>query len=281
MSLAKMATLPEFEFITSEGYLTLKLSGAPAPETVKEFEDALAKAITSDPPNVIVNCADLSELGKPWLRVLVQLSLKLKAVNRRIRMVGVTREVKLQLTQNGVDQVLPTSAGVRQALVDFGLVTPKALDVNFINPFLAGTINVLKVQAQVDATPGKIFQKDASDKFHGDISGVIGLISEAFTGSVVISFPKATFLAIMSKMLGENYTEITKEIEDGAGEFTNIIFGQAKVTLNERGYGIKTAIPSVISGKDHTVTHIAQGPRVVVPFQTPVGEFFIEICINR
>lgn len=109
---------------------------------------------------------------------------------------------------------------------------------------------------------------------------MIGLVSDVFSGSVVISFPQATFLNVMSRMLGEEFTEITKEIEDGAGEITNIIFGQAKITLNERGYGIKTALPSVVTGQDHSILQMSTGPRVVVPFETDVGPFFVEICLS-
>lgn len=155
----------------------------------------------------------------------------------------------------------------------------KVLDVDFINPFLSATVKVLETQASTKSTAGKVYKKPARDKFTGDISGVIGLVSEAFTGSVVISFPETTFLQIMSRMLGEECSKITPEIQDGAGEITNMIFGQAKVSLNEKGFGIKTALPSVVSGTDHSIVQMSNGPRIVVPFKTDVGEFFIEISV--
>jgi len=99
--------------------------------------------------------------------------------------------------------------------------------------------------------------------------------------SVVISFPEATFLKVMSGMLGEEYLELNQDILDGAGEITNIIFGQAKVILNGKGYGIKTALPSVVHGKDHTVSsHDLMGQSVVVPFESNSGKFFVEICLS-
>ncbi|RYZ75428.1 MAG: chemotaxis protein CheX, partial [Proteobacteria bacterium] len=108
-----------------------------------------------------------------------------------------------------------------------------------------------------------------------------GLVTDVFTGSVVISFPAATFLAIMTRMLGEECNEINDMIRDGAGELTNIIFGQAKITLNKQGFGIKTALPSVIAGHDHTVVPMTNGPRVAIPFETDVGPFSIEICLSQ
>lgn len=115
----------------------------------------------------------------------------------------------------------------------------------------------------------------------GDISGVIGIVSDAFQGSVVISFPEDTFLGVISRMLGEEYHKIDQEIIDGAGELTNMIFGQAKIVLNEKGYGIKTAIPSVVSGKDHSLAALTKGPVIVVPFTTEFGKFFVEIGLSN
>lgn len=105
-------------------------------------------------------------------------------------------------------------------------------------------------------------------------------MSESFTGSVIISFPEKTFLAVMGGMLGETFTSINKDILDGAGEITNMIFGQAKIVLNDQGYGIKSALPSVISGREHSLNTITKGPIVVVPFKSAVGEFFVEICLS-
>lgn len=155
------------------------------------------------------------------------------------------------------------------------------IDINFMNPFLAATLNVLKVQASVEATPGKPYLKQPGSVISGDISGVIGIVCESFDGTVVITFPEATFLKVMSGMLGEEITELNKDIVDGAGEITNMIFGQAKITLNDRGYGIKMALPSVITGKGHSLQAQTKGPTVVVPFTSEAGNFFVEICLSE
>jgi len=167
------------------------------------------------------------------------------------------------------------------ALQEFVVKSTKKLDVQFVNPFLAGTVETLKVQAQVEAKAGTPYKKGPRESLSGDISGVIGLVSEHFTGSVVISFPEATFLAIINKMLGENYTELTPEIQDGAAELTNIIFGFAKRDLNEKGFGIKMAIPSVVAGKDHTIQNHSNGARIAIPFESSVGKFSVEICLSE
>ncbi len=155
------------------------------------------------------------------------------------------------------------------------------LNTDFIHPFLNATIHILNVQANLPAEPGKAYLKKQNDRLVGDVSGIIGVVSDKFNGSVVISFPEPTFLKVMSNMLGESFTELSPEIVDGAGEILNMIFGQAKIVLNEKGYGIKTAIPSVVTGKQLSVSTMTKGPVVVVPFQSGAGDFFVEICLNH
>ncbi|MCM2349737.1 MAG: chemotaxis protein CheX [Bacteriovoracaceae bacterium] len=155
------------------------------------------------------------------------------------------------------------------------------IDINFINPFLAATLNVLKIQANVIADPGKIYLKKDNAPMRGDVSGVIGIVSDTFNGSVVISFPEQTFLKVMGGMLGEEYTTLSQDILDGAGEITNMIFGQAKIVLNDRGYGIKIALPQVVSGKGHSLSSLSKGPTVIIPFTSSAGEFFVEICLSE
>jgi CheY-specific phosphatase CheX len=78
-------------------------------------------------------------------------------------------------------------------------------------------------------------------------------------------------------MLGEKHSEITQELEDGAAELLNIIFGQAKVAMTELGYAVEKAIPTVIRGAGLTTKIVSAQPVIVLPFATASGVFEIEI----
>ncbi len=268
--------------IPGEDYKILKLNGRFDEPSSRRFEKEYLETLKPQADsNWVINCQSLSEMTTSLTRSLLQFHRDVKNQNKKLRLILVCDDVKTFLISGGLSDALSMSPSLREALVEFGLATKKAIDVNFINPFLSGTMSALKIQANIDAVPGKIFRQDEENHtFFGDISGVIGLVSEAFSGSVVISFPEQTFLKIMSTMLGEEFTTITKDIGDGAGELTNIIFGQAKVILNEKGYALKTAIPSVIMGKDHKITALSSGARVVVPFTSDAGDFYVEICVS-
>lgn len=80
-------------------------------------------------------------------------------------------------------------------------------------------------------------------------------------------------------MFGEEITEVNHEVEDAVGEITNMISGDARRVLEEKGVVLKSAIPTVISGPGHQVSHITTGPCVAIPFSTEGGDFTLEICL--
>ena len=102
--------------------------------------------------------------------------------------------------------------------------------------------------------------------------------SEKFQGTITLCFTGPVFLSIMGSMLGETYTEITKDLEDGAAELLNIIFGTAKATLNQQGHSIQKAIPTVVRGHALHTSQPKGAKAIVLPFKTDKGEFHVEIA---
>lgn len=150
------------------------------------------------------------------------------------------------------------------------------MNVELINPFLSATVNVIKTMAFTDVTPGKPYvKKDVQAK--GDVSAVIG-ITGASEGSLSVSFTEPCICSIVSNMFGESITSVNKEVEDAVGEITNMISGDARRELSEKDIILKAAIPTVITGKEHTIKHMTNGPVIVIPFTTDNGEFAVEVC---
>ena len=154
------------------------------------------------------------------------------------------------------------------------------IDVNFVKPFIEGTVETLKVQCEMPIKVGRPYPKTDAKALKVDIAGLIGLTSTSFNGSIALCFRKQTFLNIMEAMLGEAFEEINEDVEDGAGELLNIIFGHAKRILNDKGYAIEKAIPSIISGDNINVQHLGKLPSVIVPFNSDAGVFYIEIALD-
>ena len=152
------------------------------------------------------------------------------------------------------------------------------MDVKLINPFLTAAIHVLKTMAGIDVRPGKPFLKK-DDVAIGDVSAIIGITGEA-RGSMALVFSENCIKGIASSLLGEVFTQMNHEVRDAVGELTNMICGDARRRLSEEGLSLQSGIPTVVSGKDHSIMHIADGPRLAVPFETAHGSFMVEVAFS-
>jgi chemotaxis protein CheX len=152
------------------------------------------------------------------------------------------------------------------------------MDVEYINPFLNGALEVLKTMASFQPSPGKPYVKK-DDLAHGDVSGIIGITGDAI-GSLAISFSEMCICNVVGRMLGETYNAINNEVLDAVGELTNMISGVSRTQLEKKGMTVFAAIPSVVFGANHTITHILKSPSIVIPFTSPNGPFFVDVCIR-
>lgn len=153
------------------------------------------------------------------------------------------------------------------------------MKVKHINAFLDSTVNVIKTMAFLEPIAGKPYVK-TDNTVHGDVSGIIGLTGSVI-GSLAVSFTEECILRIVSNMLGEEFTSINAEIKDAVGEITNMISGDARKRLQSEGLTIVAAIPTVVSGKGHFISHIINGPSIMIPFNTDTGSFVIDVCIEE
>jgi chemotaxis protein CheX len=128
----------------------------------------------------------------------------------------------------------------------------------------------------MDVLPVKAYYKHEGPAPVFDIAGVVGVMGPKIQGSFTLCMEKAVFLRIMSRMLNQECTDLSLEIEDGAAELVNIIFGQAKRVLNEVGYSIQMAIPTLVKGKSVTSNYFSKNPVIILPFSSSDGQFWIE-----
>jgi chemotaxis protein CheX len=147
------------------------------------------------------------------------------------------------------------------------------IDVNFINPIVGALAHVLETMGKVKTTRGTPFIKQPGQvsRSQGDISGIIAMNSERFTGSMAILFDEKLISMVVKNMLGKAPNGLDDDTKDCVGEITNIVFGQAKKNLNENGHTVGMAIPSVVTGKGHEVSHMVDGVCVVIPFEGAQG----------
>lgn len=169
-------------------------------------------------------------------------------------------------------------------ILELSTIDPKKkkfkIDVDFINPFIDSSMKTLNGLCGVKDIQAEKPYLLADEELAIDISGTLAITSPYFKGSIAISFDDQVYKDIISKMLEENIGEIDLNNQDGAAEIINIIFGQTKAVLNQRGYRLERAIPSVMRGKGHKIYQNTKIPVLLVPFRSNLGKFWIQICVK-
>lgn len=152
------------------------------------------------------------------------------------------------------------------------------MDVELAKPFIKAAVDVLTTMAFIRPEVGKPYVK-RNNVAAGDVSGMVGITGEK-NGSVSLSFSKGCAIAIVKNMLGDEIDNIMKDVKDAVGELTNMISGQARAGLAERGLVFQGSTPTVVMGDGHTISHMANSPIMAIPFTTPDGDFTIEFCFE-
>lgn len=272
-----------FEIVNQTDYLLIKLSGECQGDERPSIQEAFEAAATSSGVKMaIFQCSECGNVSTNFLRQMAQVFRHVKSNNGQMRLVAANKLFNEAIVKNGLDRILVNKMSLRGALVEIGLVKAKEFDVNFINPFLEATQKVFKIQCFLEATPNKPALKKPTDPLLlGDISGIIAISSETFTGTLAISLTEPIFCKIASNMLGEPCDGINEGNVDLVGELANMILGQAKIALGKLGYGIQMALPSCVWGKDHKIKHFGGGICIVLPFETEAGIFYTEVMTNN
>jgi chemotaxis protein CheX len=154
------------------------------------------------------------------------------------------------------------------------------MDVQHMQPFIDETINTCEVMLGIKPETKELETKDSTDGTY-DISAIIG-ISGSGAGGVVMSFPEDVACKLVSKMLGEELTELDQDVCDGIGELVNIITGNAKRGLVKFGYeNLSLSLPNVVVGKHRTVWRTKDMPCLMKRFfSSELGSFSIELNVR-
>lgn len=269
---------------TEQGIKRFQLEDGLTHANLKEISAEIRSSIKTDDDSTHF-VIDLMENNVEFemLRPLTILGSELKTVGKRLCLLSERRKVLSLISSEGLSGViLPISS--LEEIIEKKSAGPKGttIDVDFINPFIEGVMHVLKVQCSLECRPGRPYLKEeGSGVSKVDIAGVIGISNPRFMGSISVCFSERAFLLIMSKMFAEEYTEITKDLEDGAGEILNMVFGHAKRILNEKNYGLEKALPTVVRGSGVSLSHVSDQNTIILPFMAEDLGFHMEICTEK
>ena len=147
------------------------------------------------------------------------------------------------------------------------------MDVRYVNPFVASICNTFETMCGTKVTVGKPELK-TDDNPRSDVSSVIGFSGDA-AGCVVLHFSFDVASKIATAFAGVEITPDHEDFSDAIGELANMVAGGAKSKFE--GLNISISLPNVIIGENHNVSASKSAPRLVVPCNTDVGVFQVEI----
>ncbi len=112
------------------------------------------------------------------------------------------------------------------------------------------------------------------------ISGVIGLAG-THKGVLAIHLPHRVAIAITSSFLGMDVDEMNSDVEDAVGELANMLGGNVKSILSEKGRDISLSMPTTISGKHYDYQSNKDAERFLIPFRCETGQFTVELQLEK
>lgn len=112
------------------------------------------------------------------------------------------------------------------------------------------------------------------------ITGMVGLAG-THKGILAVHFPKQIALDVTSSFLGMDVEEMNEDVQDAIGEIANMLGGNLKTILSDRGKDIQLSLPSTISGDAYNFSSQADTEQLIIPFQAPSGIFYVEVELEH
>jgi CheY-specific phosphatase CheX/anti-anti-sigma regulatory factor len=244
-------------------------------EDIRSFLQSL-KAENLRYIQVIFDFSGVRQISDAALRSLSLVHSLASQYDARVKVVG-SESIRSRIAALGLEKHLPVRASIQECEVESSSTDTKHEDlvtaiqdaVNLTLQTIAGAKTVVHspLPSHAGAESGTI-----------ELGAIAGLSSAYFNGSILLVLPKETFLGIMSRMFGARYTEINDDIKDGPAEILNIILGNIRSSLNEKGFALALAIPSTVRGANVSIaTPLGSDNTVALPFESDCGAFHIKL----
>jgi len=154
------------------------------------------------------------------------------------------------------------------------------MKAEYINPFIESVYELFTSMLKVEVEKGEagVYWELPSNS---DIVALIG-VSGPEKGTVALSFPVSTALAIVGKMVDEDVRIVDDMVRDGVAELVNIVVGTAKGKLNDGNDSeIDLSLPTVVRGTNYSVDYPTRTAWLEVPFTSELGPFSLRVTFER
>lgn len=152
------------------------------------------------------------------------------------------------------------------------------MNVKFLNPFTEAAVKVLEAECGLMVNKGQLMmQKSALTA--DEVTVLISLVGQV-EGTVLYGMNIVTALSLVSRVMGQDFTEFDDLARSGVAELGNVITGQATIKLSQAGYESQISPPTLIEGKDVEISTL-DFQRIVVPLKTDAGMVTVHLGIRE
>lgn len=151
------------------------------------------------------------------------------------------------------------------------------MKAEILNPFIQAASEVLETELGAETQRGTLHVRKSAFTTN-EITTLVGVTGQV-SGIVLYSMSQETALGLVSRMMGQEFTEFDALAQSGIGELGNVITGRAGVLLSEAGFQSNISPPSLVIGKGTMITTLDLN-RLVFPLQTDVGEIEVQVVLK-
>ena len=154
-------------------------------------------------------------------------------------------------------------------------------DIQILNEFIKSThTTITQLTGAQEIKTGKPYLQKKDEIIKSDITAMISVQTQTFSGYVALAFPEVTYLKLVSGMLKKDQMVIDNDNIKCAGAIVSLIYGQARAALTDLGTNLTEATPQIMTGQGHRL-HVAENSvTLVVPSQAAIGDFSLLAIAN-
>jgi len=154
------------------------------------------------------------------------------------------------------------------------------LNVEYINPFINVSINLVQMVCNVKAERGQIFVK-SSTFMAENVVIIIGIAGE-FKGQVFFSMDESTACKIASAMMfGMEVNALEDMAKSAIAELGNMIMGNVSTEFSNSGIKIDITPPTVLVGSDIAVSTKGVKTICVPLILENIGKIEIDVAVTE
>lgn len=151
------------------------------------------------------------------------------------------------------------------------------MDSRFISPFVKSIGNTFETLCGLPVTVRPAQMKTGPGPA-ADVSIIIGFSGDA-EGSLSLHFSSALASRLATNVSGFDITVDHDDFADALGQIATIVACGAQTRLG--GLAMSISLPTVIVGSNHLRAGSRTLPRILLPCDTELGSFAVEMAMSR